>query len=207
MAQLRGEALDRRVAEELDALDAYFMGTSKIHATAELLAKRLEAAGIDYAIAGALALAVHGFRRATEDVDVLITREGLERFKQEWLGRGYVELRAGGKPVRDAVNDTRIDFLIVGDFPGDGRPKPVSFPDPARAAERGNTFRVLALPRLVECKLASAMTAPHRGHDFFDIVQLVRRTGLPRDLAAALDPYVREKYDEAWNLAQVDDDF
>jgi hypothetical protein len=206
MERLYGETLDQRVAEELDALDAFFMGASKIHTAAELLAARLEDAGVDYAIAGALALAVHGFRRATEDVDVLISRQGLERFKQQWLGRGYVEIRSGGKPVRDTVNDTRIDFLIVGDFPGDGKPKPVAFPDPEHAAVRGNTFRVLALPRLVELKLASAMTAPHRGHDFFDIVQLVRRAGLPRELADELDTYVRPKYDEAWHLAQVRDD-
>jgi hypothetical protein len=206
MERLHGETLDRRVAGELDALDAYFMGTSKIHRAAELLAARLEDAGVDYAIAGALALAVHGFRRATEDVDVLISRDGLERFKQQWLGRGYVELRAGGKPVRDTINDTRIDFLIVGDYPGDGKPKPVSFPSPGQAAVVGNTFRVLALPRLIELKLASAMTAPHRGHDFFDVVELVRRAGLARELADELDAYVRPKYDEAWQLAQIRDD-
>ena len=204
--QLQGETLDRRVARELDELEAFFMGTSKIHRAAQLLASRLDEAGIDYAIAGALALAVHGFRRATEDVDVLITREGLARFKQEWLGHGYVELRAGGKSVRDTVNDTKIDFLIVGDFPGDGKPKPVAFPDPRDAAMRGELFNVLALPRLVELKLASAMTAPHRGHDFFDVVQLVRRTGLAEGMADELDPYVRDKYREAWRLAQISDD-
>ena len=149
---------------------------------------------------------MHGFRRATEDVDVLITREGLARFKEEWLGRGYVELRSGGKAVRDAVHGSKIDFLIVGDYPGDGKPKPVAFPDPRGAAIGGGTFRVLALPRLVELKLASAMTAPHRGHDFFDVVQLARRTGLARELADELDTYVRDKYLEAWQLAQVPDE-
>jgi hypothetical protein len=203
---LGGATLDERVMEELDALDAFFMGTSKIHQAAELLAVRLDEAGVGYAIAGALALAVHGFRRATEDVDVLISREGLARFKAEWLGRGYVEVRPGGKAVRDTVNDTRIDFLIAGDFPGDGKPKPVAFPDPGGAAIHGDTFRVLTIPRLIELKLASAMTAPHRGHDFFDIVQLVRRIALPRDLSIELDPYVRPKYDEAWQLAQVRED-
>ena len=54
--------------------------------------------------------------------------------------------------------------------------------------------------------LASAMTAAHRGHDFFDIVQLVRRTGLSEAFAEELDPYVRAKYGEAWQLAQIRDD-
>jgi hypothetical protein len=36
--------------------------------------------------------------RATEDVGVLLSREALERFKQTWLGRGYVNLRATTLP-------------------------------------------------------------------------------------------------------------
>jgi hypothetical protein len=206
MATPLGAALDQRVAAELRELDAFFMGTSKIQRAAEDLARRLDEAGIDYAIAGAIALGVHGFRRATEDVDVLITREGLAKFKAEWLGRGYVEVRAGGKPVRDAINDTKIDFLVAGDFPGDGKPKPVAFPQPHEAAIVGEHFRVLALPRLIELKLASAMTAPHRGHDFFDVVELIRRAHLEAALADELDPFVREKFAEAFALAQHADD-
>ena len=28
----------------------------------------------------------------------------------------------------------KINFLLAGDFPGDGKPKPVTFPDPREAA-------------------------------------------------------------------------
>ena len=59
---------------------------------AAAIAERLTQAGIDYAIAGAIALGEHGFKRLTVDVDVLIRREGLDRFTAEWLGRGYVSL-------------------------------------------------------------------------------------------------------------------
>jgi len=41
----------------------------------------------------------------------------------------------------------------------------VAFPDPRAAAVQGETYRVVSLPRLVEMKLASGMTAPHRLHD------------------------------------------
>ena len=40
------------------------------------------------------------YRRVTEDVDVLLTRAGLDRFKQHWLGRGYVQ--KDGEPVQSA---------------------------------------------------------------------------------------------------------
>lgn len=39
--------------------------------------------------------------------------------------------------MRDTENEVPIDVLIAGDFPGDGRPKPVAFPDPAGAAVQG----------------------------------------------------------------------
>src|SRR5690349_20244683 len=110
-------------------MGAFLTGKSPLHAAAEQIARRLREANIDYVIAGAVALASHGVVRATEDVDVLLTRDGLDRFKSEWLGRGYVDLRPGGKAVRDTVNGVKIDFLIAGDFPGDGKPKPIAFPD------------------------------------------------------------------------------
>lgn len=178
------------------------MGDSPIHRTALALAKRLEDLGIDYAIAGALCLGAHGVVRATEDVDVLLSREDLDRFKRDWLGRGYVEIRPGGKAVRDTANGVRIDFLLVGDFPGDGRPKPVAFPPPAEASVRAGAFHILSLPRFIELKLASGMTAAHRLQDLADVLRLIETAGLPRDLAGSLDPYVQSRYDELWLAAQ-----
>lgn len=133
------------------------MDSSPVQKAAADLARRLDDLGIKYAIAGALCLAAHGVVRATEDVDVLVTRDALDRFKQSWLGRGYVNLRPGGKAVRDTVHGVKIDFLITGDFPGDGKPKPVAFPDPATVAEDAGRFRVLPLTRFIELKLASGI--------------------------------------------------
>jgi hypothetical protein len=61
---------------------------------------------------------------------------------------------------------------------------------------------VLSLPRLVELKLASGMTAPHRLQDLADVLRLIESAQLPRELADELDPYVRSKYDELWRAAQ-----
>lgn len=182
------------------------MPSSPLELAAEQIARRLREMGIDYAIAGALGLAAHGFVRATEDVDVLISREGLTRFKESWVGRGYVEVRTGGKAVRDTANGVKIDFLIEGDYPGDGKPKPVRFPAPAAAAAPAGQFNVVALPRLIEMKLASGMTAPHRLHDLADVLRLIAVAKLPRHFAEELDPYVRPKYDELWQAAQAAED-
>lgn len=206
MDRLTGTAVDARMDAVLARAGAFFMGKSPVHQAAEEIARRLEAAGIDYAVAGALSLGYHGFERTTEDVDILITAEGLERFKAEWLGRGYVNVKAGGKPVRDTVNNVRIDFLLAGEFPGDGKPKPVAIPIPQEAAESGERFRVVTLPRLIELKLASGMSAPHRARDLVDIQDLIHRARLPKDLVEQLNPYVQERFAELWALAQVPDE-
>jgi hypothetical protein len=66
--------------------------------------------------------------------------------------------------------------------------------------------RVVNLPRFVELKLASGMTAPHRLQDLADVLRLIGAAKLPRELGESLDPYVRAKYDELWQTAQHPED-
>src|SRR5438874_7071392 len=49
----------------------------------------LEAHGIDYNVIEAVALNQHGYRRFTEDIDLLLSQEGLAKFRNELIGRGY----------------------------------------------------------------------------------------------------------------------
>ena len=173
------------------------MGLDEVHKALMRLTAALEADGIPYAIAGAMALNAHGYRRVTTGVDVLLTREGLARFKANHLGRGWVERFPGSKGMRDAELGVKIDVLIAGDYPGDGKPKSVSFPDPA-VAVRGEGFQVLPVEKLVELKLASGLTNPDRLKDLADVQELVRHAGLALELADSLDPMVRDKYVEIW---------
>ena len=71
---------------------------------------------------------------------------------------------------------------------------------------RGERFALLPLPTLVELKLASGMTAPHRLRDLADVIELIRVNALQEDLAESLDPYVQEKYRELWRAAQGTDE-
>ena len=149
---------------------------------------------------------MHGRVRLTTDVNILVRREDLAAFKKQWLGRGYMELTAGLKAIRDTRHNVKIDFLLTGDFPGDGKEKPVAFPDPATIETTGDAFRVLPLRSLIELKLASGMTAPHRGQDLVDVMELIRASGLDRDYAASLNEYVRPAFLHQWDLAQIRDD-
>jgi len=178
------------------------MGEADVQSALQAIARLLNEDEIPYAVIGAMALNEYGYRRVTVDVDILLTREGLEEFKAKHLGLGYVEKFPGSRGLRDTQNGVTIDVVLAGDYPGDGRPKPVAFPDPAVSAVRGERLALLPLPRLIELKLASGMTAPHRLKDLADVLELVRVLALSADFAEQLDPFVREKYGELWQAAQ-----
>ncbi len=181
------------------------MGESKVQRARNKVARLLEEDGIPYALIGAMALNAYGYERVTVDVDLLLTREGLESFKTRHLGLGYVQKFPGSKGLRDTENGVPIDVVLTGEYPGDGLPKPVAFPDPAQAAVRGKHTALLPLPRLIELKLASGMTAPHRLKDLADVIEVIRILKLPAGLTEELNPYVREKYGELWQAAQAAD--
>ena len=178
------------------------MGNDPVHAALRKITAILDELAIPYAVIGAMALNEYGYRRATVDVDILLTDASLARFKTAWLGRGYVEKFPGSRGVRDTEHDVPIDFVITGHYPGDGKPKPVRFPDPAVTAVRGRDLSLLPIARLVELKLASGMTSLDRARDLADVVELIRHAALPRDLADQLDASVRPKYVEAWEAVQ-----
>jgi hypothetical protein len=92
----------------------------------------------------------------TEDIGLLMTPSGLERFRQRFVGRGY-------------------------------RP----------------AFAVVALEKLIELKLASGTSAPHRLRDLADVQDLIVHLGLPLEPAHRLDRSVQDTYRDLWNKAHV----
>ena len=194
--------LDHDLQNALWEGSMFFEGKGGLHRTLHAITQRLGKLDIPYAVAGGMALFIHGFRRFTEDVDILVTREGLEQLHRELEGLGYTPLFPGGKNLRDADTGVRVEFLVSGDYPGDGKPKPVAFPDPAQTAVERDGIRYLSLPTLVELKLASGMTAPDRLKDLADVQELIRLLRLPSNFAEQLQPFVREKYGELWQSVQ-----
>ena len=172
------------------------------HLALQRIAERLRDLNIPYAIAGGMAMFAHGYRRFTEDVDILVSRDGLQQIQHELEGLGYVSLFPGGKNLRDTESGVRIEFLVTGDYPGDGKPKPVAFPNPQQASVERDNVSYLSLPALVELKLASGMTAGDRLKDLADVQELIRILRLPSDFADQLSPFVREKYAELWRAVQ-----
>src|SRR5690348_3027648 len=125
---------ERRFWEGVENAGRFFMGDAPVHKALRKLTELLEREQIPYAIGGAMALNEHGYRRVTEDVDIIVTREGLAKLKAHALGRWYIEKFPGSKSMKDTENGVGVGASIAGDFPGDGKPKPVAFPDPSTAA-------------------------------------------------------------------------
>jgi hypothetical protein len=87
--------------------------------------------------------------------------------------------------------------MTTGEYPGDGKPKPVSMPVPNSASIEIDGVQFVTLEKLIELKLASG-TAPHRLKDLADVQELIKFRALDKNFAERLDPYVREKFLELY---------
>jgi len=173
----------------------YFMGEGVINKTLSRLSRDLDENGIDYAVIGAVALLAHGYPRFTEDIDLVLTPEGLNALHQKLIGLGYVPAFPGArKRLRSSSDNVSIEVMTTGEYPGDGKPKPVSMPEPAEASTEIDGIKVVTLEKLIELKLASGISAPDRLKDLADVQELIKIRNLGADFALKLDPYVRAKY-------------
>lgn len=181
----------------------FFMKRDPVHATMRRLARDLRGEGIDYVVVGGMALAAHGIIRVTQDVDILLTPSGLERFTEIAHRLGYAPAFPGArKSFLDLKTQVRVEVLTTGEYPGDGKPKAVAFPDPHRVGAEIEGVRFITLEKLIELKLASGISAPHRLRDLADVQDLVSELHLPLEFAEQLHPSVRSAYVERWRAAQ-----
>ena len=152
----------------------------------------LERNAIDYAVIGAVALNQHGYKRFTEDIDILMTKEGLKKFQEQLVGLGYRPAFQGAtKRFKTTAENVSIEVVTTGEYPGDGLPKPVVFPDPSQDFQEIDGVRTITLEKLIELKLASGMTAPDRLKDLADVQEMIKIKGLGSEFAESLDESVR----------------
>lgn len=183
------------VIDRYEEARRYFMGEGTLNKTLARLSKDLDQRGIDYMVIGAVALLAHGYPRFTEDIDLVMTAEGLEKFHDELIGLGYAPAFPGArKRLRSTKDGVSIEVMTTGEYPGDGKPKPVSMPDPAEASTEIDGVRFVTFEKLIELKLASGISAADRLKDLADVQELIKIRKLDADFADKLDPYVRAKF-------------
>ena len=160
-------------------------------------------AALTYAVIGAVALNQHGYQRFTSDIDILLSPAGLELFRAELVGRGYRPAFEGArKKFRATSENVPIEIITAGEYPGDGKPKAIVFPDPALVAVEIGGVKTVNLEKLVELKLASGLSGMDRLRDLADVQDLIRILGLSAEFAERIDDSVRAAYRDLWDGVQ-----
>lgn len=180
----------------------FFAGKDEVHKTMRRAARRLEKVGIAYAVVGGMAVNAHKYERTTGDVDFLVTAEGLESFRQRFVGKNYAPVQGRSKRFRDRANGITIDFLVTGKFPGTGAPGPVAYPDPEDVSVTIKNIRVADLVTLVQLKLAA-----RRHRAFGDVVELIRFNNLDESFAGQLHSSLRSDYIECLEEKRREDEY
>ncbi|MEG3861017.1 hypothetical protein [Microcoleus sp. herbarium12] len=189
----------------LQEVELFFMQQGKVYEALQNITQSLSRAGIDYAVIGGMALVIHGYVRTTQDVDLLMTPQGLDSFRSILLGRGFVPAFAGAtKMFKDVKTGVSVKIITTGEFPGDGKPKSVSFPNPAAVAVEKDGIKVVRLVTLIELKLSSGLSGRGRLKDLADVQELIKALSLPAELAQELDRSVQEEYSRLWIDVQPD---
>jgi hypothetical protein len=188
--------------QRLKEIWMFFQGKDEVHKTMRRLVKRLEKAQIPYAILGGMAVNAHGHRRTTGDVDILLTAEGLNEFRQRFVPKYYETVANRPRRFVDRTNEITVDFLVTGRFPGSGKPGPIAFPNPEQVAETINDFQVVDLVTLIQLKLAA-----RRHQDFADVVNLIKTKDLDESFQERLHPSTRREYIECLEEKRREDEY
>lgn len=163
--------------------------------TLRQLANDLDDLEISYNLIGAIALNQFGYHRFTVDIDILMTTEGLLKFHDKLVGRGYrPEFDGNTRKFRATKENVPIEVFTAGEYPGDGKPKSVMFPDPAEYWLEIDGIKTITIEKLVELKIASGLTGAGRRKDLADVQELIWVRELDAAFANQIGEYVRSIY-------------
>ncbi len=184
--QITGSLIDLLRRDQMHARD--------MAAVLESLRRRLAEEGIPFAVVGAIALRQYGVVRATEDIDIVTTPEGLTRIHETLVGRGIVPRGPGlRKRLRETEHVVNIDVITSGEHAG-SQESPVVYPSPDSSTfVEIDGLRYPTLESLITFKIASGVWG-RRDQDLVDIQKLIRCNGLTEAFAERLAPTLRETY-------------
>jgi hypothetical protein len=156
---------------------AFFAREGRVWETLRRICRAFEQERIPYAISGGMATVLHGCNRYTDTIEVLTSANARDQARQ-----------------------------VAGDPQAGVNLKFITGAEPRDASVEIDGYDVIALPKLIELKLASGLTAEHRRHrDLGDVERLIATLKLPRELGDQLDASVRDEYFRMWNAAQTPD--
>lgn len=142
----------------------------------------------------------HDYPRVTIDVNIVVPDviEAVEFLTASLTGPFYRVPDDSRTRIEDSRNGIIIDLLAAGKVLKAGCKVP--FPEPTIIAEE---LQIISLEELISLKLDSWNGSPMRRiKDKADVIELIIRGELPRDLAVA--PAVRQLYTDTWDALQAE---
>jgi Nucleotidyl transferase AbiEii toxin, Type IV TA system len=135
------------------------------------LTDALDAAGVDYALCGGVALAIHGVPRATQDIDLLVRPEDLEGLRKTARTCGF-GLESFPMDFSSGITIQRFTKLVDGqplmlDALLVGKSLETVWNGRQTAEIEGGRMRVVSRDGLIALKLAAA-----RPQDLVDVQRL-----------------------------------
>jgi hypothetical protein len=189
------------VAAEDHAIPAHWIAAMNIFEhkgpiweTLQRAGAALDNAGARYAVIGGLACYLHGYRRNTIDVDLLVRAGDGDVVRSALTAAGFAydekqrEFRWAGQ--------VPLQLVFSGTFPGRASTSEIVFPEPddPQSTERIEGLPTVTLPKLIELKLASALANPRRARDGADVMELIDIHRLDKTFAPRLNKAVRPEF-------------
>lgn len=191
----------------LKSMCRFFAKAGPVYETYLRITQLLNELTIPYAVIGGMALNAHGYVRATIDVDILVNVSDVLRIQNAASELGFMLRLPSRKNLRDTKTGVKVDLFCAGDFPGDGKPGAIEFPNPATCAVQIDGVSHIRLEDLINLKLAAGMGSVVRIRHCADAMELIKICKLKEEFAAQLHPYVREKYLEYWRAVRDEPDW
>ena len=141
----------------------------------------------------------HGYPRTTIGVGIVVldVLDAAELLTADLSGP-FVRVAGVQDRLRDRRNGVMIDLLPAGGIAAAGCKVP--FPTPQTITEQP---QIASVEQLISLKLDSWANAPfRRAKDRADVVELILRKALPRDLR--VDAAVQDFYNEIWDGLQAE---
>ena len=149
--------------------------------------------GVPHAVAGGVAVCLHGYQRNTVDLDILVRAEDSQLIKDTLEASGW-SWEAANKEFK-SESGVLLHCLLAGDRAGTG--SDVRLPDPGELAvvTQLEGLPVLTLERLIEAKLACGQSNARRMHkDFADVVELIAMHNLQRSFSRKLEKSLQKTF-------------
>lgn len=165
------------------------IGNAPLTTTANKLKHLLTIANIPFTFCGGYCVQQYGYPRFTSDVDIIINTENKEAAIDYLSIHGFQEIPGTKSTLKDRETKITVDIL-----PGGGTVTPDSLDFPK--AEEYGVF--LPIEDLISLKLDSFRSSGiKRAKDQADVVELILRVKLPRDLD--VNSSIKPMYMDLWS--------